>query len=178
MAIDFPTLRTDLYDWATAVAPMGVRVIWYRPNAPRPDLPYVTLSMLSFSQVGWDYIPRPDTNGDAELTGDREFTLQMQAFGDNAFGILEDIRTSLQKPSVLDTLRDDGIVFVNQNEITNVTALLDTEWEPRASMDIQFRVAQTAEDDLGKIETVELQEILNDGQSDIYDETVTITAAP
>jgi len=178
MAIVFSNLRKSLYDWAILVAPTGFDVIWYRPNSPRPSLSYVTLSMINFSQVGWDYIPRPDTNGDAAISGDREFTLRIECYGDGCFEALETIRSSLQKPTILDTLREDGIVFVTQNDITNVAALLDTEWEPRTSMDIFFRLAQTNPEVLGKIETVEIQEILSDGESDIYDETITITSTP
>lgn len=176
MVLDFEVVKTNLYDWAVSVVPVGVVVVFYQPNAPRPELPYVTLYLNSLMQIGDDYIPKPDNTGEAAMVGDREFNLQIQSYGGDPITLLENVRTSLQKPSVLDTLRTNGIVFVNQNQINDITALLDTEWERRASMDILFRIAQVDDDDLGVIETVELEEIFNNGESVIYDETVTITA--
>lgn len=175
MALNYNTVKTSLYTWADSIV-NPIPVILYQPNAPRPSLPYVTLYLNSIVSIGDDYLPRPDSAGDITLVGDRDFTVQVQAYGDNALTILENLRTSLQKPSVLDTLRANGIVFVNSLAINDITALLDTEWEPRGSMDVLFRIAQTDSDNLGVIETVELEEIFSNGQSVVYDETITITA--
>jgi hypothetical protein len=158
------------------VVPVGVPVIFYNENSPRPSLPYVTLYLQSLVQIGSDYTAPPDNTGDAEMVGDREFTLQFQSYGGDPITLLENVRTSLQKQTVLDTLRANGIVFVNHFPINDITALLDTEFEARASMDILFRIAQTDEDVSGNIETVEIEETLNDSLGVVYNETVTIPA--
>lgn len=176
MAINFNTLKTSLYDWAVANVSASVPVIFYYPNAPRPSLPYVSLYMLNFSQIGDDWTSPPDGVGDTEIIGDREFTLTINAYGADSFSILEKLRSSLQNDSVLDTLREDNIAFVQQFPINDVSALLDTEFENRGSMDIQFRVAQDNESDDGLIETVEVDEEFKEGGSVIYTDTVTISS--
>lgn len=175
MPLNFETVKTNLYTWATSIAG-AVPVIFYNENSPRPALPYLTLFLNSLVQIGNDYVPRPDNVGELEIVGDREFTLQIQSYGGDPITLLENIRSSLQKETVLATLRANGIVFVQQNPITDITALLDTEFENRASMDILFRIAQIDDDNHGLIETVEVEEILSDGQSTVYNETITISA--
>lgn len=176
MALDFEVVKTNLYDWAVSVLPVGVPPIFYNENSPRPSLPYVTLYLQSLIAIGEDYTTSPDAFGDSGLLGDREFTLQIQCYGGDPITILENMRTSLQKQTVLDTLRTDGIVFVNHFPITDITALLDTEFEARASMDVLFRIAQTDTDISGNIETVEIEEIINDSLGVVYNEIVTIPA--
>lgn len=175
MPLNFETVKTNLYNWATSVSG-GAPVIFYNENSPRPALPYVTLYLQSLVQIGDDYVPRPDGLGDLTIVGDREFTLQIQSYGGDPITLLENMRSSLQKETVLATLREDNIVFVQHNPINDITALLDTEFEPRASMDILFRIAQTDTDNHGLITTVEIDENFSDGQSVVYSETVTITA--
>jgi len=176
MALNFETVKTNLYTWAISVVPALTPVIFANENSPRPALPYVTLYLTSLVQIGEDWTPKPDNAGGAEMVGDREFTLQIQCYGGDPITILENVRSSLQKQSVLDTLRANGIVFVNHFPISDVTQLLDTEYEARGTMDVLFRIAQLNTDDLGKIETVEVQEILSDGNAEVWNETVTITA--
>jgi uncharacterized RDD family membrane protein YckC len=154
MSIVFSTLKTSLYDWAVANVPAGMPVVYYFPNAPRPTVDYVTLLISSVSQIGWDYQPRPTNNpGDIEGIGDREFTLQVQAYGGDPLTVLENLRTSLQKPTVLDTLRADGIVFVNWFTINDITDLVDSRFEQRATLDLLFRVSQQYLDSVGTIGT-------------------------
>lgn len=173
--IDYEVIKTSLYNVISSIV-TPTTVIFYYPNAPRPANPYITLNIDSLVRVGDDYIPKPDTDGDSTIVGDREFTLQVQSYGENCLTILEKIRSSLQKPSILDTLRDENIVFVNSLDITNITALLDTEWEQRGAMDLLFRIANTDEDNLGVIETVELDEEYSDGNTVVYSDTVTISS--
>jgi len=175
MPLNFETVKTNLYEWASSVSG-GSPVIVYNENSPRPALPYVTLYLQSLVQIGDDYVPRPDGMGALTIVGDREFTLQVQAYGGDPITLLENMRSSLQKETVLATLREDNIVFVQHNPITDITLLLDTEFEARASMDILFRIAQTDTDNHGLILTVEIEENFSDGQSTVYSETVTITA--
>lgn len=176
MTIDFNSLRTFLYQWAVANVPTDMPVIFYYPNAPRPTVDYVTLLIQSFNQIGWDFEPEPtDTPGTVEGVGDREFTLQIQSYGGNPMQVLENLRTSLQKTTVLDTLRANGIVFVNWFPINDITDLVDSRYEQRASMDVLFRIAQTYSETLGTIAQVEAEEILlNVDGSTVLDQTVLI----
>lgn len=174
--IDFMTVRTNLYNWAVANIPSGMPVVYLYPNAPRPTVDYLSLYISTVTQIGWDYVQGPLANdGIAQQVGDREFTLQIQAYGGDPITVLQNLRTSLQKQSVLDSLRVNGIVFANWFQINDVTELVDSRYEQRGSMDILFRIADIYTDNLGVISTVELQEVyLNPSGDEVYDETITI----
>lgn len=176
MPIVFNDLRTVLYNWAFANTPSGMPVIWYFPNSPRPTVDYVTLNISAVQQIGWDYEPRPTlASGAVTQVGDREFTLTAQAYGGDVMTVLNNLRTSLQKQTVLDTLRSSGVVFVDWFPINNITELVDSRFEQRATMDILFRIADTYGDTLGTIAQAEITEelFIADG-TQVLDQTVLI----
>ena len=176
MTIDFNNIKTYLYNWVIANVPSGMPAIYLYNNAPRPTVDYLTLYLNTVTQIGWDWVQDPlDNTGVSQQVGDREMILQVQAYGGEPLTVLQNLRTSLQKQTVLDSLRANGIVFVNWFPINDVTALVDSRFEPRASMDVQFRIADIYTDNLGVISTVELQEVYVDPVGTIvYDETFTI----
>lgn len=176
MAINFEALKTSLYNWATSNVPSGMPVVYYFPNAPRPTVDYVTLLISTFEQIDWDYRLEPtDEAGNVQQVGDREFVLHVQAYGGQPMNVLENLRTSLQMVTVLDSLRANGIVFVSWYPIQDITDLVDSRFEQRASMDVRFRLANVYGDVLGTIAQVELEEIiLNVDGSTVIDETVLI----
>ena len=174
MPLNFETVKTNLYDWVLANCP-GCSVIFLNENAPRPAQPYVTLFLSSMNQIGEDYTPEADINGLVDMVGDREFTLQIQTYGGDCITRLENLRSSLQMQTVLDTLRTNGIVFVNHFPINDTTELLDSRFETRAAMDVLFRIGQDYQDNLGLIETVEVEEVYQDASGNVvYDHTTTI----
>ena len=90
------------------------------------------------------------------------------------FQILEIIRTSLQKQTVLDTLRANGIAYANHFPINDSTVLIDTLWERRAQMDVLLRIGVVYPDDLGAIDTVNMTENIYDATGTLV-QTVNIT---
>lgn len=176
MAIDYENVKTALYDWASLVLPLTVPVIYYQPNAPRPEVPYVTLHILSSVSIHQDWSDNNINNaGILSMKGDRQFTLQIQSYGGDVITRLESLRTSLQMQSVLDTLRDEGIAFYQSFQINDITELVDSEFEKRAQMDILFGIAQTYNDNVGFFEEVELQEKLYNSLGQVvYDENILI----
>ena len=182
--IDFNLVRTNLYNWVIANIPTGMPAIYLYSNAPRnsPLAPvdYVTLNIASVVQIGWDYEQSPlTTGGISNSTGDREFTFQIQAYGGDVMTVMQNLRTSLQKQTVLDTLRLNGIVFANWFPINDLTTLVDSRYEQRASMDVLFRIADIYTDVVGVISTVRLQEVFFDAVGAIvYDKTFLIPPTP
>lgn len=173
--IDFNAIKTSFYQWATSVLPVGTPVIYLFENAPRPKDPYVTLHIQSFSQIGWDYVTPPLSSlGSNEILGDRELTLSIQAYGSDAMALLEILRISLQKDFVLDSLRSSGVAFVDWGNVADITALVDSRFEKRAALDLFFRVGQSDTDNVGAIESVELQEIYKDSGGNIVSDQTTI----
>jgi hypothetical protein len=176
MALNFNTVRQNLYIWARAVIPSGVPIIFYEPNAPRPTTAYVSLYLNSINAVNQDYSdPEATGIGVTAMRGDRQFTLQVQAYGSDPLTLLEDLRTSLQKQSVLDTLRANGIAFYQSLTINDITELVDSRYERRAQLDILFGIGQIYEDAPGYFSTIEVEEeYINAVDAVVYDETITI----
>lgn len=176
MSIDWEVVKTNLYDWAIENGTENMPVIFLNENAPRPTTDYLTLNISSLVQIGEDYTTQPDNdNGIIEMVGNREFTLQIQSYGGFPLDYLEKLRFSLQKQTVLDSLRSNGLIFVNHFQITDITQIIDTGFEQRGSMDVLFRIAQTYEDELGSIHTVNIEEELSDDDSIVFDGSFTVT---
>lgn len=180
MSINFNTVRTAIYNWSTANIPSGMPVILLYNNSPRPTVDYVTIYISSVTQIGWDFVQGPlDNTGISQQVGDREFTCQIQAYGGDPVTVLNNLRTSLQKQTVLDTLRANGIVLADWYPVNDITQLIDTRYEQRASLDILFRIADIYTDNSGVISTVSLQEVYEDPEGNtVYDETFLIPPAP
>ena len=183
MPLSYATIQTNIYTWAAANVPAGMPVIWYEPNSPRPvvslvKVPYITLLIASSIQINQDYsAPNANSSGVINMSGDRQFILQIQAYGGDTFTVLENLRTSLQKQSVLDTLRTNGIVFFNSFDINDITTLVDSQFEERAQMDIRFGIGQTYTDAPGYFDTIEIEEeVLNAVEVIVYNDTITITS--
>lgn len=164
MPINYDTVKTNLYNWAVSVLPAGMPVIFWEPNAPRPTVSYATLYLSSILATGQDWTENEaDANGIVDMKGDRQFTLSFQVYGGpSPLTVLENVRSSLQKQTVLDTLRANGIVFFQSLNILDITDLIDSRWEMRASMDILFGIGQTYTDNPGYFDHMIVQEIIND----------------
>lgn len=176
MPINFKDLKDDLYDWAITVVPTGMPVIYWQPNAPRPLVPYLTLFISSVVSINEDWSsPESDLLGEIQMKGDRQFTLEVQAYGGDPLTTIENIRTSLQKQTVLDTLRANGIAVYQALTINDITNLIDTQFEQRAQIDILMGIAQTYTDNPGYFEQLEIEEeILDQTGSIVYNDTITI----
>jgi len=152
--INFPTLKNNLYDFVYGQG--GQAAVWADQNAPQLTKPYISMRIASVDSIGWDYNSTPNkTTLKSTLTGNREFILYLQAYGTNAMGVLENVRTALQKTDVLDTLRAGGIVFVDDFPIQNLSDVQDTQFLERAAMDILFRIASIVTPDNKVIEKME-----------------------
>lgn len=178
MAINFQQVKQTLYDWAISQVPTGMPVIFYQPNAPRPNQPYVTLYIVSVVQVNQDWSSdEANDDGEIDMHGDRQFTLQVEAYGgDDVLTLLENMRTSLQKQTVLDILRAGGVVFYSSLAINDITNLVDSQFERRAQFDTLLGIGQVYIDNPGYFNQIEIEEIISDGVNIVYDETITITA--
>lgn len=89
MALNFATVKLNLYQWAITVVPVGMPVIFYEPNAPRPTVPYVTLYLNSIVSVGQDWTEaEADSMGTVDMKGDRQFTLQVQGYGGDPLSLI------------------------------------------------------------------------------------------
>jgi len=159
------TLRTDLRALFFPLfgLPEG-KVIWQDENAPRPALPYVAMKVMSQRFVKQDHYANPDANGVQKVQGDRELTLNIQYLGPDSVQNLEAVVDKLRLNSVLDRFMAAKYVAFNTAQVTDIAALLDkAQIEPRASMDVFIRTKKYQDDQVGFINTANIDPTYTEG---------------
>ena len=178
MSIALSTIETALREWVRDESGLGDdKVIWLNQDAPRPPLPYIALQIFGLVKVHEDYKPMPQNDdGDIKITGNRDFTLNIQHFGPGFLLSLETVRSSADKEAVRETLRAAGVAIWNTNEaIQDLTSLIETRYLDQASIDIMCRTNSEVADTLGTIQTVEVEGNYTNCAGDIvYNDNFTI----
>ena len=172
MAFDLKTIRDGIYTYVSTVS--GLPTIWYHPNAPRPPLPYISLEIRNFEMINRDWIAYLDEDCFTYLSGDREFNLVVNAYGDDAITVLEKLQTMARSYDVQNLLLNYGIVYVNRLAMVNVAELLDTKWEQRYQLEMQFRVSNQGITDPDKFEVGSIETVKGTGTIKKEDGTVAI----
>ena len=154
--IDFD-IDIDPLIHAWTVLYTGLTVIWSNDNGPKPDLPYVALRRQVLNPIGGDYLSKPDSNGEAKISGNRDLIIYFQAYGTNAMGVLENLWTVRLIPASQEQLATKGISLINKLALNNITGLNETKFEERAQMDLVFLFASLRIDvDVGIIENISI----------------------
>lgn len=136
---------------------LGCTVIRARRNGPKPRKPFATLRLYGFRKIGMDEERPTGTAGELEIWGEREATLEVQYFGDDAQNKLLTVEQSLQRPTIVDRCVDAGVAFFDAGSVQDLTALLDTTlYEERAAIDLSIRFAVTVADNPGFITRVNI----------------------
>lgn len=168
MPLDFASIEDALYTWA--FAQLGMPVFWSNQKFPQPARPYATLKLtgprvLSGSDAAETTtdLGRPaGEEVETKYSGPRELTCSVQVYAvptsgaSSARALLARAQASLSRDSVAAALRAAGLAIVDQGGIADLTALLETNWESRAAMDVRLGCTDSATDRTGYIETVEL----------------------
>lgn len=159
-------LRSAIYEWVVGCLPAGWKAIFERQNAPRPSneatpSKYVTIFMSPLTKPNLRDFQGPVEQLDTEvfnveMIGDREFATTLQAFGKGGIQVLEDLRTCLDKESVIDALRAEAIATIQPADVVDLTGLYDSQFLERGSLEIRFRThASTQDQNANYIERVE-----------------------
>lgn len=177
--LDWPKVKENLFNWVRGEIDLGnisvpeEQVIFREQSAPLPPRPCVTLKIISGPRRlgSTDNIKfRQGTDDIWDVGGQRAITLSVQVFGnnlqhgDNAQAIANALNVSLHKMTVTDQLRAgilDGatrkgsIAVWEVGDISDISALEETEFEDRAQFDVILGVVDSVEDQPGVIEEVE-----------------------
>jgi hypothetical protein len=156
----YTAIRQALYDWSSAQSPWTT--YWKMPNAPTPALPNVAIRMMATDAIGEDSHSGPNSSGVDTIVGDREFAFRAEVIGnyspdgeDLALTYAEQIASSLQKQSVLDTLAVAGIAYVDRLPIQDLTATVSIKYVARYLVEIRFRIANLMTDTINWIDTAD-----------------------
>lgn len=173
MALVFSTFQKALQDAiVTASGLADGKVVWSRQDGVRPAAPYFTLNLTPFATLGIDgtrHTYDEDADPGTEITlshgGPREFGLTVVAFGDplgasSAVALLEALKSNLNKITVREALEAANTSFFDFGRILDLTQVVDTAFEGRASMDIRGYTTQEVTEVLGYIGSVETTAVI------------------
>ncbi len=174
-------------------------VVFGERSDPQPDKPYISFKFLTgLIKVGSqdEFVaavkaqtgPPAVAEKPAHVVHQRNITVSITAIGrynddpdkyDRASDILAQVQNSLGLPTTVQIFRAAGLALRQDDTISDISVLLDTETESRAVFDIIFGVALTTEDDPGFIDTVELEGNFDSDQDGVADDVTfntTVTA--
>ena len=153
------------------------QVIWYYPNAPRPQKPYATLQC--FAEVGesQEDIVKTDTTGIYNFVVPVTATLRVQLYGTQGTDVCEQLNV-LARRMETDTYSDkcfaNNVAFYDAESVQDLTEVLEQSVDVRASIDFHIRTNSEILDDLSVIEQVEVEENIKIDDSDILTRQYTI----
>ena len=153
------------------------KVIWYYPNAPRPQKPYATLEC--FSEVGeaQEDIVKTPTTGVYNFVVPVSATLRVQLYGNQGDDVCEQLNVlarRLETDSFADKCFANKVAFYNAESVQDLTEVMEQSVDVRASIDFFVRTTSEILDDLSVIEQVEVDENIQIDETDILHRQYTI----
>lgn len=118
---------------------------------------YIVVTFGNARSVGRDQEGPVNEEGMVELIGSREITISVDAFRGTARELCEAVVTAMHKTSVLERLAVAGVAVYDVGPGQNVTVPEGGKWVPHWAAEIFIRVASSDTDDVGLIESVELE---------------------
>jgi hypothetical protein len=149
-----------IYDWAYASLDSEIPVIWDKPNAPRPVLPYLTLNIIGGPILIGDRPVKKYKELDTWTVQFKyRFTLSVNMFGyEDHLSKMNTLLHSLYLPSKIEILNLVGLANWGIDGPRDISALIDTEWEYRSQADIFMSYGEDIDDITGEIQKIELNE--------------------
>jgi len=168
-------MQTALRTWVRLASKLDdSKIVWSEQDIPRLATPYITMRMGDLVPLGstdevnhtYDATQPNGQEIEIEIKGQRSFALSLQCFGDgpnqSARQILSNVQTALGLPSVMGILEAAGLSSYDKTPIQNVTALLETAFEPRAVTSIYFYCSEAVSERTTYIESVEVENEINE----------------
>ena len=173
---NYAALKAALFTWVTSVTGWdGTRVIWSHGNAPRPDLDYLSLEILTQDTRGTG-ISVVDTDGNATPYSWDVVSVRFQGFGDDGWDKLNALRLALLGTTHREALNAAGLTRRGPvPPLQRVPAIVGTKFEERAVATFRFGiVATSASTEVGLVDNVSVTvSVYDETPSVVYTETFT-----
>jgi len=157
MGLDITALQDALYDWAYAVT--NGTIVWQYGAGSKPGKPFVAMNIVGPRRTSFTDDEVPET-GDLKFRqqGMREFTVTVNVYDDaDAVTVASMLQSSLDNSVYIEQLQGNGIGVGNVGGVTDLTQLLDTEYERRSQFEFTIFVAYNYEFSQDVIESVQLE---------------------
>lgn len=147
----YSQLETSLYD--SCVAGLSnyypnTPIIFSHGSGPEPNVPYITLQILSVEQMGRTQTATradPVYNEDEEIThyvlnsqGHYEVTVQFSGVGSNAGGLTFDFHHLLNTTLVWEKFQINSLYPIRKTDVRRAPMLRETQWVERYNFDVVF----------------------------------------
>ena len=154
-----------IYDFAVAAS--GKTVIWDKPDIPRPNVPYVTLSVSSGPRkTGAAEVRYADSQDTFTYPMRKEITLTINTYADSGWlAILGGIIDALELPTKQEILRSAGIAIIRNEDPIDISALLNDQHEGRGSVDIMLGYCDNINDESGEVESAKVDSTIGTFES-------------
>jgi len=151
------TKEDAIYDWAAASL-SGTQIIWDKPNAPRPMLPYVTLNIIGGPINLANKTPYKYKELDTwTYQFKKRITLSVNIFGyENHLNLIESLLDSLELDSKIEILNIAGLACWGYDGPIDLSIKRDTEWEFRSQADVFLSYGKNVDDIPGEVQSIEL----------------------
>lgn len=135
----------------------GKTAIWANPNAPAPDRPYLSLSIISIIANGSDEQGLV-VDGKQKTIGYRTANVRITYYAKNpaiAAVELELLRSKMRTEAAKQELLETNISLLNDPVITNIPQLLQAQWQPQAALDVAITFGIETERDMDWFDKVQ-----------------------
>ena len=164
MGLDMAAIEVVVRNWIMeATSLSGPKVIFDKPNAPKPKEPYCTIDPnTAVARLGIRDEERlsDDNPGVIEFVGNRRITMSINFYGENANTLANNAMNKLQSYGVAELFRVANVSPEDLGGVRDLTFLEDTEYTQRAQLDVALLATSSFTEDVGYIETVGLTFIL------------------
>lgn len=178
MSLPLSTIKSRLRTWVLASTSLAQgKVIFANQNAPKPEKPYITIDpCMNIKPVGLEDFEE-HINGQVVSRPVRRVLVSLQAYGDGSIVYLSDCLETLNRTSVFEGFKADGISIVNRDkiEVKNITLVNDGVFVERANLDFEIDVISSYTDSPGYADNFNISfEFENDLPTTINQEVVEI----
>jgi hypothetical protein len=138
---------------------LSVTAIWDKQNGNRPALPYVSVNIITGPQNDGAVEAKYKELDTFTYIFRKIFTLSIQAHSQTThLALLGTLINSMILPTQRAPLRAAGLSIYNNQDIlpTDISELIDTGFEKRASIDVTMAFAEEIDDIPGEIQTMQL----------------------
>jgi hypothetical protein len=168
--IDMEAFQNAIHDWFSGST--GLQTIWRNQSAPQPEHPFGSLMILSGPEQyspAWEERDETDTGrplGEEikqTVTVPCRFVVSCQAYVEqvdarnpnhDAASYINKAKGALGLSSYLQDLNTANVSVSTVGPVQNLTALLESEMESRANMDVVFSSVLSLDEYVGYIEKV------------------------
>ena len=171
--IDYDAIRTALVAAVRTATGLGQNAVIVmeaeQPVGVRPQVPFAALKFTSLSiKAGWDGWAHAglsdDQAGVFTYSGQRSLVVAFDFFGETheqAYGLAAALQAGLDIDAVWGQLDAAGLAVWRVDQVVDASELLNTGYEGRAHLTVQFGTMATTQVDVGYIAHVPVAGVVN-----------------